>query len=103
MAQSAVKAAQLRWHLAAQEIAGGHALIKHAGELVGVGITTREQFARHVERIMTNASAFRELRNGRSAFWDDATGTVVIRNPSAVHGGTAFRPTTGRAYFEGLR
>jgi filamentous hemagglutinin len=52
---------------------------------------------------MNNPSAFRELRNGRSAFWDDATGTVVIRNPSAVDGGTAFRPTNGRAYFDGLR
>lgn len=32
-----------------------------------------------------------------------ATGTVVIRNPSAVDGGTAFRPTNGRSYFDGLR
>lgn len=48
---------------------------------------------------MNNPSAFRELRNGRSAFWDDATGTVVIRNPSAADGGTAFRPRNGRSYF----
>jgi filamentous hemagglutinin len=89
--------------LAAQEIAGGHAFGKHAGEFADLGIKSRGQFAGHIENVMNNPSAFRELRNGRSAFWDDATGTVVIRNPSAVDGGTAFRPTNGRAYFDGLR
>lgn len=29
----------------------------------------------------------------------ELTGTVVIRNPSAVDGGTAFRPMTGKLYF----
>lgn len=41
----------------------------------------------------------RLLSNGRAAFWDNATGTVVTRNPSAVDGGTAFRPAAGRSYF----
>ena len=103
VAKSAAQAARLRQQLASQEIAGGHALSKHAGDFADVGITARGQFARHIENIMNNPSAFRELRNGRSAFWDDATGTVVIRNRSDFDGGTAFRPTTGRAYFEGLR
>ncbi|WP_255825840.1 hypothetical protein [Amycolatopsis sp. GM8] len=36
----------------------------------------------------------------RSAYWKD--GTVVIRNPNAVDGGTAFRPTNGYDYFLNL-
>jgi filamentous hemagglutinin len=64
-----------------------------------LGITTRQQFSGHIENIMNNPSAMRELSNGRTAFWDDVTGTVVIRNPSAVDGGTAFRPTAGKSYF----
>jgi hypothetical protein len=42
----------------------------------------------------------RPLSNGRSAYWRG--GTVVIRNPNAVDGGTAFRPTNGHDYFLNL-
>jgi filamentous hemagglutinin len=102
-ARSAANAARLNRNLAAREIAGGHAFGKHADEFAALGITNRDQFARHIEDVMNNPSAFRELRNGRSAFWDDATGTVVIRNPSAVDGGAAFRPPDGRSYFERIK
>lgn len=37
------------------------------------------------------------LGGGRTAFWRD--GTVVIRNPRAPDGGTAFQPTDGYDYF----
>lgn len=56
------------------------------------GITTRPQFAKHIEDVVSNG-VMRPLGNGRSAYWHD--GTVVIRNPSAADGGTAFRPTNG--------
>ncbi|MBX3373176.1 MAG: hypothetical protein KF817_05020 [Phycisphaeraceae bacterium] len=98
-AHSAANAVRLNRQLAAQEIAGGHAFGKHAGEFADLGIQTRQQFASHIENIMNYPSATRALSNGRTAFWDNATGTVVIRNPSAVDGGTAFRPTTGMSYF----
>ena len=42
----------------------------------------------------------RVLSGGRTAYWND--GTVVIRNPGAADGGTAFRPTNGYDYFLGL-
>ena len=73
------------------------------GEFKSLGITTREQFASHIESVVNNPSSFRKLSGGRTAYWDGVSGTVVIRNPKAIDGGTAFRPANGKAYFEGLR
>ncbi|MBX8556944.1 hypothetical protein K5D43_20930, partial [Pseudomonas cichorii] len=92
--------------LTAQEISNGHAFEKHVvqqGEYKDLGITTREQFALHIESIVNNPSLFRELSGGRTAYWDSASGTVVIKNPKAIDGGTAFRPVNRQAYFDGLR
>jgi len=92
--------------LVGKEIAGGHAFEKHVldlGEFKGLGIRTREQFAGHIENVVNNPTSFSELSRGRSAYWSESTGTVVIRNPRAVDGGTAFQPTAGRAYFDALR
>lgn len=86
--------------LASQEIAGGHAFTKHVvegGEFLGV--RTRAEFAQVIENTMGGVS--KALSGGRTAYWKD--GVVVIRNPGAVDGGTAFVPTNGFAYFEGLR
>ncbi|MGA9595608.1 MAG: hypothetical protein WBV06_05605 [Acidimicrobiia bacterium] len=88
---------RLRAQLTGQEISGGHAFAKHVGEFPG--ITTRGQFAAHIEDVVTNG-VMRPLGNGRSAYWQN--GTVVIRNPNAVDGGTAFRPTNGYDYFLNL-
>lgn len=100
-ANGAMNAARLRTQLAAEEIAGGHAYGKHVGEFPG--ITSPKQFAGEVERVMTNASDVRNLSGGRTAFWDSSTGTVVIRNPAAVDGGMALKPTAGKAYFDNLK
>jgi RHS repeat-associated protein len=105
-ASSLANAARLRGQLAGKEIAGGHAFEKHVlnqGEFKGLGIRTRERFANHIENVVNNPTASRQLSGGRSAYWQDSTGTVVIRNPRAADGGTAFQPTNGRAYFDGLR
>ena len=99
-AESSLAAPLLRNQLAGQEIAGGHAFAKHAGEF---GFTNPAQMATHVEGVMTNPSAMRSLSGGRTAFWDNGTGSVVIRNPSAVDGGTTFIPKNGINYFNGLR
>ena len=102
-AASALNAARLRSQLAAREIADGHAFDKHVlhrGEFVGLGIRTRQQFADLIEGIMSRPTAMRWLQNGRTAFWDDATGTVVIRDPRRWDGGTCFRPAAGRKYFQ---
>ena len=99
-AESSIAAPLLRNQLAGQEIAGGHAFAKHAGEF---GFTNPGQMAAHVENVMTNPSAMRNLSGGRTAFWDNASQSVIIRNPSAVDGGTVFKPTSGISYFNNLR
>jgi len=84
----------------ASKISGGHAFAKHASEFAGLGIKNEKQFERLIEGIVRNPSAERQLSQGRVAYWDDLTKTVVIHNPGAVDGGTAFRPTLGRLYFD---
>jgi hypothetical protein len=82
------------------EISQGHAFDKHVverGEFPGV--TTREQFAGVIGDTVTNGES-RALSGGRTAYWSD--GTVVIRDPGTADGGTAFRPTSGYDYFQGL-
>ena len=85
---------------AAQEIAGGHAFGKHASEF---GFKTRPEMAAHVERVMANPDATKNLLRGRTAYWDEATQSVVIRDPSSPDGGTVLKPRLGRAYFDNLR
>jgi hypothetical protein len=101
-ASSAAQGARLGRQLAAEEIAGGHAFAKHVvqgGQFPGV--RTPGQFAEVIEGVIGNASHVRSLSGGRTAFWRE--GVVVIRNPTAVDGGTAFVPSTGFQYFQGLR
>jgi hypothetical protein len=83
--------------LIGDEISGGHAFDKHVikrGEFPGV--TTRRQFAGLIEDAVINGES-RVLSGGRTAYWSD--GTVVIRNPGAPDGGTAFRPANGHDYY----
>jgi WXG100 family type VII secretion target len=96
-AENAAAGPRLQAQLAGEEIAGGHAFDKHViqgGEFPGV--TTRAQFAQTIENVIINGEP-RELSGGRMAYWDN--GVLVIRNPGAVDGGTAFVPRTGYSYF----
>ena len=77
-----------------KEISDGHAFSKH------VNVSTRENFEKHIEHVINNYTSFKELSNGRSAYWHEASGTVVIRNPKVKDGGTAFQPKDGRKYFD---
>ena len=89
--------ARLRAQLTGEEISGGHAFQKHVIDQAEFpGITTRRQFASHIEDVVLNGE-MRTLSSGRTGYWQN--GTVVIRNPGAVDGGTALRPTTGYDYF----
>jgi len=102
---SVVSAIQLRAKLVSEEIANGHAFEKHViqqAEYKNLGITTRAQFAEYIESIITNPTATKNLVRDRTAFWDEASGTIVIRDPKSLDGGTAFRPKTGRKYFDNL-
>ncbi len=87
--------------LISREIASGHAFEKHVmnqGEFPG-WIRTRNQLAGHVESIINNPTATKMLSKNRTGYWYEPSGTVVIYNPSAVDGGTAFQPTKGIQYF----
>ncbi|MCV4116011.1 hypothetical protein OD766_29525, partial [Pseudomonas aeruginosa] len=103
-AENAANAAKLRTQLAAQEIAGGHAFEKHIlvqGEFRGLGIRTREQFANHIEDVMTNPSSVRYYKDGRTVYLQENTGTVVFRNPNGGEG-TAFQPKNWKEYISTL-
>jgi filamentous hemagglutinin len=68
-----------------------------------LGIRTRNQFAEHIENVINNPTQSGALRNGREYFYDRTTNTIVIRNPRAADGGTAFRPVDPDAYLKNLR
>ena len=96
-AENVVNGVRLRAQLTGEEIAGGHAFDKHVIDLGEFpAVTTRSQFAGVIEDVVTNGE-MRTLSGGRTGYWQN--GTVVIRNPRAVDGGTAFRPKTGYDYF----
>jgi len=46
--------------------------------------------------------AMQRLQRNRSAYWDSATGTVVIFDPAHPDLGTAFPPDRGYIYFRDL-
>ncbi|URF02682.1 DUF637 domain-containing protein [Cupriavidus campinensis] len=91
--------------LTAEQIANGHAFDKHVliQNEFGGSITSKQQFAEKIETILNNPSATKQLSNERAAYWDDATGVVIIVNPKASDRGTAFKPTNGKIYFDNLR
>jgi len=84
----------------AQAIANGHAWNDHYLEFPEVH--SQEEFARLIDGVMNNASEEKQLSNGRTVYWDTQSTTVVIKDPGDVDGGTAFRPTGGKDYFDNL-
>jgi len=83
----------------AEKIANGHAFLKHAGEF---GNITKNEFKELIQETITNPSEVKSLANGRTAYWNESEQTVVIKNPNAADGGTAFQPKAGKAYFDNL-
>ena len=71
------------------------------------------EIAEFVEDIMKKAKAARhdqgktklnvqskKLANGRLAWWEDKTGTIVIFNPKKEDCGTAYRPDKGKENYD---
>ncbi len=85
----------------AEQIAKGHAWSKHKGDFPE--FLTEAEFAQHLDDIMANPSASKDLAKGRKAFWDDRSRTVVVRDPNSPDLGTAFKPQQGKAYFDNLK
>jgi len=81
----------------ASRIAQGHAA-KHLGEFPD--IADLGQLAAYVDKIIQSIESIkRELRAGRTAFWDQRTGMVVILDPKSTNGGTVLKPSRGFDYF----
>lgn len=85
----------------AKKIANGHSFTKHKAEFSGDGITDVTKFEAHVASVMGSGTK-RALSGGREAYYDAASNTVVIYNPSAADNGTCFKPTNKKSYFDNL-
>lgn len=97
----------------ANRIANGHSWGKHKDEFVagkkmaGLAmpdkpkITSSGEFKDHISKVMSGSS--KKLERGRAAYWDKATGTIVIHDPNSVDCGTAFRPTAGESYYNSTK
>lgn len=85
----------------ASKIANGHAWARHAAEFPE--LSNQSQFAGEIARVISNpAATVRALRDGRTAFYEGSTNTLVIVNPTAPDYGTAFRPERRSDYFDKL-
>jgi RHS repeat-associated protein len=82
----------------AQRIAHGHAGTKHADEFPDA--QGSDELAGRVAEIMRNPTAVKQGARGRTAYWDEASATIVITDPNNPDGGSVFRPTNGREYFD---
>lgn len=102
-AANVVNSSRLNVQLAAEQISSGHAFEKHVlnqGEFQGLGIRTRGQFAEHIENVLTNPSDVRYYSDGRAAYLQRSSSTVVIRDPARE--GTAFQPQDWDKYVKTL-
>lgn len=82
-----------------------HAFGKHVikqGEFSGIA-NTPAQLKQVVEKILTNPTVTKNLSGGRTAFWDNATGAVVIVNSKNPAKSTVFQPKNGFTYFQNLK
>jgi hypothetical protein len=57
---------------------------------------------RHVKNIIKEHKEWKPLSKGRTAYWDDESGTVVIHNPNEEDRGTVHQPKDGKKYYDGL-
>jgi hypothetical protein len=85
----------------ARKIAEGHAWAEHRHEFQE--LQAQGEFGALILRILTSPSDERALMRGRTAYWDEPSGTLVILSPADPDGGTCFRPDSGRAFFEAAR
>ncbi len=86
----------LNSQLAAQEVANGHAFIKHVvegGEFAALGVRTRAQFQTFVETVINRATDVRYAVDGTRYVVDHSTRTIVIIGRRGES--TAFRPDFG--------
>jgi hypothetical protein len=90
------------------KIGHGHAFDKHKGEFPG--IKTPDDLSKEVGRIINDPKTeVKNFGNGKTAYWDNGTGTIVIHDPNNVKDkGTVFKPNpenpaAGKKYFDRLK
>ncbi len=82
-----------------------HSFEKHVleqGEFTGLGIRTKNQFRAHIDNVLDNPSGIRYYKDGRTAYIQESTRTVVIRNPTGSGQSTAFQPTDWNNYINNV-
>lgn len=88
----------------AKKIAGGHAYEKHViEEKQFPDVKSEGDFAELIGKVLANPTHHRKLENGREAYFDNKSNTIVIYNPRARDKGTCFRPRAGLKYYENLK
>lgn len=89
------------WNNVSYDIAYGHAWRNHiADSWIHIDINTQQELAELIDNIITFPSDAKDDEStGREAYWDDATKVIVIIDPNHAEGGTAFRPSEGKQFF----
>ena len=89
----------------AEKIGNGHAWDKHKlKQREFPEINTRDEFKRLIDKVKCSPnSMYKKLANGRKAWYDKSTNTLVITDPTSVDGGTMYRPIGKLKYFYGLK
>jgi RHS repeat-associated protein len=93
------------------DYAAQHSFQKHVIDQKEFGsmMKNESQLSEYAQGVMRNPSDVRQLSNGRTAFWDNRLGGVVIHNAQDPKQSTVFRPTTefgrynGKKFFNRLR
>ena len=85
-----------------KKIANGHAWDKHViKQKEFPDISTKEEFQRHIKKVMENPTEKIIKRNGeRKEYWHAESKTYVLKDPKVRDDGTAFKPKRGYQYFE---
>jgi hypothetical protein len=99
-ATSSMNAKLLKNKLIAEEISGGHAFKKHVIQQNEFPGFSRLDFERHIRNVLNNPTDMKPLLFGRTGYWDQLSGTVIVRDPFRIDGGTVFRPSLGRRYYD---
>jgi filamentous hemagglutinin len=83
-----------------EEISGGHAFTKHVIKQNEFPGFSRSQFEQHLRNILNHPTEKKILTGDRTGYWDQTSGTIIIRDPPRIDGGTAFRPIQGKKYYD---
>ena len=83
----------------AKKIANGHSLKKHGHEF---DVCTSDELKDIISVIIKNPTEIKNLFNERVAYWDSYYKAIVILNPRDADGGTIFKPSRGKLYFDSL-